>query len=111
MFLRRRHVLPILLPIPELMNDNVRPVQIITGRWTFHSARIYALSWTSDGAHIASASLDTHVYIWSVAKPLKNIALKNVGPGGLNTVEWVGPNKLATAGADGCVRVFSILFH
>lgn len=83
----------------------------ITGRWTFHSARIHALAWTPDGNHIASASLDTHVYIWSVQKPLKNIALKNVGPGGVSAVEWVAADKVATAGADGCVRVFSIKFH
>lgn len=69
------------------------------------------MAWTADGKHVASASLDTHGYVWSVEKPLKNIALKNIGPGGLFAVQWVGANKLATAGADGCVRVFEITFH
>lgn len=92
-------------------NFNLRCRQAITGRWTFHSARIHSLAWAPDGNHVASGSLDTHVYIWSVAKPLKNIALKNVGPGGVFAVEWVNANELATAGADGCVRLFSITFH
>ncbi|KAK7462716.1 WD40 repeat-like protein [Stygiomarasmius scandens] len=88
----------------------------ITSRWSFHSARINSLAWTSDSKHCASGSLDTHVYIWSVAKPLKNIALKNVGPGGVNGVLWVdaaegGKGKLVSAGADGCVRVWEVVFH
>ncbi|PBK89803.1 WD40 repeat-like protein [Armillaria gallica] len=66
--------------------------------------------------HCASGSLDTHVYIWSVEKPMKNIALTNVGPGGVNGVLWVESGdgktgKLVSAGADVCVRVWEIKFH
>jgi len=87
--------------------------EVITSRWTFHTGRIHSLAWTPDGQHVASGSLDTNVYVWSISKPLKNIALKNVGPGGVFAVQWIDEknNKLATAGADGCVRVFSITFH
>ncbi|KAI0676451.1 WD40 repeat-like protein [Trametes maxima] len=82
-----------------------------TSRWAFHSGRINALAWTADGRHCASGSLDTHVYVWSVQKPMKNIAVKNAGPGGVSTVFWLGENELASAGADGCVRRWSIMFH
>jgi hypothetical protein len=56
------------------------------------------------------------VYVWSVANPTRNIALKNVGPGGVNAVLWVGggagkSGTLASAGFDGCVRVWEVLFH
>lgn len=84
---------------------------MITGRWSFHSARINSLSWTADSQHCASGSLDTHVYIWSVAKQLKNIAIKNAGPGGVNSVLWLGDKTLASAGADGCIRKWEVTFH
>ncbi|KAF8921185.1 WD40 repeat-like protein [Mucidula mucida] len=81
---------------------------LITSRWSFHTARVNSISWTSDSKHCASGSLDTHVYIWSVEKPMKNIALKNVGPGGVNSVLW---GKVVSAGADACVRLFEVKFH
>ncbi len=85
--------------------------KFITSRWSFHTARINSLSWTADGRHCASGSLDTHVYVWSVGKPMKNIALKNAGPGGINAVFWLKDGELASAGADGCVRVWNVTFH
>lgn len=55
------------------------------------------------------------MYIWSVAKPMKNIAIKNAGPGGVNSVLWLEENgkggKLASAGADGCVRLWVVTFN
>jgi WD40 repeat protein len=90
--------------------------QLITARWSFHSARVNSLSWTPDSKHCASGALDTHVYVWSVDNPTRNIALKNAGPGGVNGVLWVGGGTgkggtLASAGADGCVRVWEVAFH
>ena len=90
---------------------DAREHKMITGRWSFHTARINALAWTADGQHCASGSLDTHVYVWSVPKPMKNIAVKNAGPGGVNAVFWLGDKKLASAGADGCVREWEVSFH
>ncbi|KAJ7204799.1 WD40 repeat-like protein [Mycena pura] len=94
---------------------------LITSRWSFHSARVNSLAWTADSKHCASGSLDTHVYVWSVDNPTRNIALKNAGPGGVNGVLWVGGGNMGTgkggrgnlvsAGADGCVRVWDVVFH
>ena len=50
--------------------------EVKTSRWSYHTGRILALAWSPDGAHVASASLDTHVYVWSVAAPLKKVAIK-----------------------------------
>ncbi|KAL1949187.1 hypothetical protein VTO73DRAFT_10993 [Trametes versicolor] len=85
--------------------------KMITSRWSFHNARVNALAWTADGQHCASGSLDTHVYVWSVQKPMKNIAIKNANPGGVSTVFWLGEKELASAGADGCVRRWGVTFH
>ncbi len=47
---------------------------------------------------------------------MKNIALKNVGPGDVSGVLWIESGdgktgKLVSAGADVCVRVWEIKFH
>jgi WD repeat-containing protein 1 (actin-interacting protein 1) len=42
---------------------------------------------------------------------LKNIAIKNAGPGGVNAVLWVGEKRLASAGQEGAVRVWDVVFH
>ncbi|TFY62674.1 hypothetical protein EVJ58_g3719 [Rhodofomes roseus] len=90
---------------------DVKERKAVTSRWSFHTGRINSLSWTADGKHCASGSLDTHVYVWSVDKPMRNIAIKNAGPGGIAAVFWTGPKTLASAGADGCVRTWEITFH
>ncbi|KAG6863111.1 hypothetical protein C0991_008141 [Blastosporella zonata] len=87
---------------------------MITSRWSSHTGRINSLAWTSDSLHCASASLDTHVYVWSVTQLTKNIAIMNAAPGGANAVHWLekdGSVDLATTGADGCVRLWAIKFH
>lgn len=48
---------------------------------------------------------------------MRNIAIKNAGPGGVNVVFWLKGDekgvkgKLASAGADGVVRVWEVTFH
>lgn len=83
----------------------------MTGRWSAHSARINSLAWTADSQYVASGSLDTNVFVWSVVKPLSNIAIRNAASNGVNGVLWVSPNRLASAGADGIVRLWDITFH
>ncbi|KAF4618556.1 hypothetical protein D9613_010054 [Agrocybe pediades] len=86
----------------------------VTSRWSYHTARIYSFAWTADSAHCASGSLDTHVYVWSVAKLMKNIAIKNAGPGGVNAVMWLNggkDGKLVSSGFDGVVRKWDVTFH
>ncbi|KAF5310738.1 hypothetical protein D9619_007892 [Psilocybe cf. subviscida] len=88
--------------------------KLVTSRWAHHSARVNSLSWTADSAHCASGSLDTHVYIWSVAKIMRNIPIKNAGPGGVNGVLWVDGGKggkLVSTGFDGVVRAWEVTFH
>ena len=50
--------------------------EVKTSRWAYHTGRILALAWSPDGAHVASAALDTHIYVWSVAAPIKKVAIK-----------------------------------
>ena len=101
-------------PSGKLILFDPKERKLVTSRWANHSARINSLSWTSDSAHCASGSLDTHVYIWSVAKLMKNIPIKNAGPGGVNGVLWLDGGKagrLVSTGFDGCVRIWDVTFH
>jgi WD40 repeat protein len=86
--------------------------EMITNRWSFHSARVNTLCWTADSLHCASGALDTHIYVWSVQKPSRKIAITNAVPGGVNAVLWVSEEgRLAGTGADGAVRVWQLTFH
>jgi WD40 repeat protein len=93
--------------------------EVITSRWSFHSARVNALSWTADSLHCASGALDTHIYVWSVQKPIKNIAIKNAVPGGVNAVLWLSDrdseskegSRLAGSGVDAAIKVWQVRFH
>ncbi|KAF9530217.1 WD40-repeat-containing domain protein [Crepidotus variabilis] len=97
---------------------DVQERKLFTSRWAHHSARINSFSWTEDSRHLASGSLDTHVYIWSTEKLMKNVPIKNAGPGGINGVLWLnggkspnGTGKLASTGFDGVVRIWEVKFH
>ncbi|SJX62682.1 probable actin interacting protein 1 [Sporisorium reilianum f. sp. reilianum] len=79
--------------------------------WVFHSARINDVRFSPDGTHAVSASLDTHVYVWSVKKPMKNIALKNAHANGAQAVAWLRDDAFASAGADGVVRTWTVKRH
>ncbi|KAM6503376.1 WD40-repeat-containing domain protein [Amanita muscaria] len=100
----------------RIVLSNAIDKKLVTTRWSFHSARINSFAWTSDSLYCASGSLDTHICIFSVTKPLKNIPIRNAGPGGVNVVLWLGETagktvKLASAGADACVRTWEVTFH
>ena len=93
-------------------------LQPITSRWTFHTARITSLEFLpspsgSSPTHLASGSLDTNVYIWSVGKTMKYVAIKGAIPGGVGVVVWLGKAvggkaRLIGGGADGCVRIWEV---
>jgi WD repeat-containing protein 1 (actin-interacting protein 1) len=57
------------------------------------------------------------VYIWSVANPMKKISILNAQIGGANAVLWLDDGKsaktgkLASAGADGCIRIWEVTFY
>ncbi|KAH8923358.1 WD40 repeat-like protein [Atractiella rhizophila] len=77
----------------------------------FHTARVQAISWSPEGTHCASGSLDTCVYVWSVERPMKNIPIKNVHPAGVTGVQWIDGIHIASTGADGSLKTFEIKHH
>lgn len=47
-----------------------------TSQWAFHTARISSLAFSEDSMFCLSGSLDTALYVWSVARPVKKVAMK-----------------------------------
>jgi len=79
--------------------------------WVFHSARVNDIAWTSDSLHLASASLDGSLYVWSIQNPLKRIAIKDAHRGGVNNVAWLNDNTLLSSGQDCTIKSWSITHH
>jgi WD40 repeat protein len=81
----------------------------VVTRWSGHRARINSLSFHPAGKHIVSGSLDTNVCIWSVDNPDKRVYISNAGMGGVGTAQWIGENRVASAGADASIRTWDIV--
>ncbi|KAJ1935344.1 WD40 repeat-like protein [Linderina macrospora] len=83
---------------------------LVTSRWAFHTARIYSIAWSPDGAHAVSGSLDGHVIVWTVSAPAKKIHIRNVHLGGVAAVTFLSNDSVASTGADGSVKVFDLTY-
>ncbi|KAJ1976336.1 WD40 repeat-like protein [Dimargaris cristalligena] len=82
--------------------------QLSISHWVFHTARVNAIEWRSDSKFLASGSLDSHVYVWSVERPMKKIAIKNAHLGGVSGAHFYDNTHLITTGANGSVRMWDL---
>ncbi|KAJ2551492.1 WD40 repeat-like protein [Coemansia sp. RSA 1933] len=83
----------------------------VTSRWSAHTARVYAVAWSPDGAHAASASLDGHVIVWSVARPMSWIDVRNAHVGGAAAVFFADNETVISTGADSGVKVWGLTYE
>ena len=105
------------------MIDVAKKETLVSSKWTNHTGRITSLAFSENGERIVSGGLDEAIYVWHVKKTLKNIPIKvgpyllygedadwqNAHPGGVSGVSWSGGNeKIISAGADGCVRTWTV---
>ncbi|CAD6886339.1 unnamed protein product [Tilletia controversa] len=79
-----------------------------TSAWTFHTARVQTIQFSPDNTHAISGSLDTHVYVWSVVKPMKRIQVAKAHANGVTAVCWLDDSSFASAGADACIKVWDV---
>ncbi|KAI0879103.1 WD40-repeat-containing domain protein [Hypoxylon argillaceum] len=83
-------------------------LQIVTDRWSAHTGRVTSIAWNDAGTQAVSGALDTHLYVWSLAKPGTRVNVLNAHKDGVNGVAWVGENKIASAGGDAAVKIWSV---
>ena len=76
--------------------------------WVYHGSRICALAWAADSKRLVSGSLDQHAIVWDVTTPRKRKRLDFAHKDGVFGVAFVGESTVITAGADGCVRTWSL---
>lgn len=107
--------------------DVAKRETLVSSKWTNHTGRITSLDFSANGDRIVSGALDEAIYVWHVKKTLKNIPIKvcvssidypryraqlieqNAHPGGVSGVAWSeGNEKIISAGADGCVRTWTV---
>ncbi|KAI3659976.1 hypothetical protein MP638_000024 [Amoeboaphelidium occidentale] len=79
--------------------------------WVFQNARVNCVAWSPDGLHAVSGGLDRDVYVWSVEKPMKSIAIKGAHQEGVTGVSFSDNNTVVSTGQDASVKVWSVVHH
>jgi len=81
--------------------------EVVTDRWSAHTARVLSISWNAAGTHAASGALDTNVHVWSLAKPGSRVKAANAHKDGVYGVAWVD-GKLVSTGGDAAIKVWTV---
>ncbi|CDF89025.1 ZYBA0S03-07448g1_1 [Zygosaccharomyces bailii CLIB 213] len=88
--------------------------EVKTTRWAFHTSKINAISWQPNPSGeedlVATGSLDTNIFIYSVQKPMKVIKRLNAHKDDVTAVLWDGPEALISAGSDACIKRWAVKF-
>lgn len=78
-----------------------------TSRWAFHTSKINAISWRPEEEDlVATGSLDTHIIVYSVSKPMRTVKVLNAHKDGVNAVQWKDRDHIVSAGADACIHTW-----
>lgn len=88
-----------------------------TSRWAFHTSRITAIAWrpsTEDDDEedlVATASLDTNVFVYSVKRPMRTIKRLNAHKDGVSVVRWEDASTLVSCGSDACIKRWNVIIE
>lgn len=82
-------------------------VELITDRWSAHTAKVTSIAWNSDGTHAVSGSLDTSLFLWSLKEPGRRVQVTNAHKEGVSGVSWLDKGLYST-GADATVKRWRI---
>lgn len=90
--------------------------EVKTSRWAFHTSKINAISWQTpendneEEDFVATGSLDTNIFIYSVKRPMKIIKRLNAHKDGVSAVLWENSETLVSSGSDACIKKWSVTF-
>lgn len=89
--------------------DVVSIVQVKLKNMLYHTARINTLAWSPDNSKVATASVDSSIYVYDVSKAASTrTAIKNAHLGAVSALVFVDPTTLASGGDDACVRIWAL---
>ena len=60
--------------------------------------------------HLASGSLDEHVFVWDLNQTAKRVKLPFTHKQGVTSVAFVDENTIITSGNDGCVATWGVQY-
>ncbi|KAJ8323194.1 WD40 repeat-like protein [Batrachochytrium dendrobatidis] len=80
-------------------------------QWGFHTARVNCVSWSPDGLHAVSGSLDTNIEVWSVEKPMQHISIKNAHTDSVTGAVFIDNNTVASCGQDAQIKIWSLTHY
>jgi WD40 repeat protein len=81
---------------------------VMTDRWSAHTARVTSIAWNAASDYAVSGSLDTNVYVWSLADPGRRIKALNAHKDGVNGVAWDKSGAILSTGGDATVKKWSV---
>ncbi|OCT48510.1 putative WD repeat-containing protein [Cladophialophora carrionii] len=82
-------------------------LDLVTDRWSAHTAKITCLAWNPEGTGAVSGSLDTNIFAWSLKEPGKRLKETNAHKEGVNGIVWLGDTVYST-GADATVKKWKV---
>jgi WD repeat-containing protein 1 (actin-interacting protein 1) len=82
-------------------------LELVTDRWSAHTAKITCIAWNSEGTGAVSGSLDTNIFAWSLKEPGKRIKETNAHKEGVNGIAWLADTVYST-GADATVKKWKV---
>lgn len=82
--------------------------EVVTDRWSAHTARVTSIAWNIESTHAVSGGLDTNLFVWSLKMPGKRVKAPNAHKGGVNGVCWVEGTKVASVGGDAAVKIWKV---
>ena len=82
-------------------------LELLTDRWSAHTAKITCLAFNEAGTGAVSGSLDTNIFAWSLKEPGKRVKETNAHREGVNGIVWLGDTVYST-GADATVKKWKV---
>ena len=84
--------------------------EVITDRWSAHTARVTCVAWDVTGSYAASGSLDTNIFVWCLEKKNqgKRIKAPNAHKDGVSGIAWIEGGKVASAGLDATIKLWNV---
>ncbi|KAK0404525.1 hypothetical protein QR680_017490 [Steinernema hermaphroditum] len=78
--------------------------------WSFHTARVNCVSWSSNSRYVASGGLDTNIMIWDMQNsgehPLMIKGAHAMSP--VNCVLWLSDNRILSIGQDSNIKEWEV---
>jgi len=82
-------------------------LELVTDRWSAHTAKITCIAWNPEGTGAVSGSLDTNIFAWSLKEPGKRVKATNAHKEGVNGITWIGDVVFST-GADATIKKWKV---